>query len=129
MLELKVAKVASNNIPMVILILVFVSWFSRTVLNRTDSQFSRVNYWVTLQLKKTVETCLTEHLSNNNLLNPFQSAYTKGHSTETTLLSVHDHIIKAMSLQQVTCLTLLDLSAAFATIDHSILLERLSSWF
>ena len=79
--------------------------------------------------EKIVKTRLTEHLTNNNLLNPFQSAYIKSHSTETTLLSVHDHIIKAMSLQQVTCLTLLDLSAAFDTIDHSILLERLSSWF
>ena len=60
-----------------------------------------------------------------------QSAYIKCHSTETTLLSVHDHLIKAMSLQQVqvTCLTLLDLSAAFDTTDHSILLERLSAWF
>ena len=35
-------------------------------------------------------------------------AYIKGHSTETTLLSVHDHIIKTMSLQQVACLTLFD---------------------
>jgi len=51
------------------------------------------------------------------------------HSYETTLLSVHNRIIKAMSHQQVTCLTLLDLSAAFDIIDHSILLERLSSWF
>jgi exonuclease III len=79
--------------------------------------------------ERIVKTRLTEHMSNHNLLSPFQSAYIKGHSTETTLLSVHDHIIKAMSLQQITCLTLLDLSAAFDTIDHSILLERLSSWF
>ena len=77
--------------------------------------------------ERIVKTHLTEHLSNNNLLNPFQSAYIKGQSTGTTLLSVHDHIIKSMSLQQVTCLTFLDLSASFDPIDHSILLERLSS--
>jgi Reverse transcriptase (RNA-dependent DNA polymerase) len=68
---------------------------------------------------------LTDYLSNKNLLNSFQSAYIKCHYTENSLLSVHDHLIKAMSLQQVSCLTLLDLSAAFDTIDHSSLLKRL----
>ena len=56
-------------------------------------------------------------------MNSFQSAYTKFNSTETTLLAVHDHIIRAMSQQQVTGLCLLDLSAAFDTIDHTILLH------
>ena len=79
--------------------------------------------------KNMLICCLTDYLSNNNLLSSFQSAYTKCYSTETTLLSVHDHLIKAMSLQQVTSLTLLDLSAAFDTTDHSTLLERLSAWF
>jgi len=79
--------------------------------------------------ERVVRNRLTQHLSNNNLLNSFQSAYTKHHSTESTLLAVHDHIIKAMSQQNVKSLCLLDLSAAFDTIDHSILLHRLSSWF
>jgi len=79
--------------------------------------------------ERVVKLRLADYLSTNNLLNSFQSAYIKHHSTETALLSVHEHIIKAMSHQQVTCLTLLDLSAAFDTIYHSILLERLSSWF
>jgi hypothetical protein len=74
--------------------------------------------------ERVVKLCLTEFLSNNNLLNSFQSAYIKHHSTEIALLSVHDLIIKAMSHQKVTYLTLLDQSAAFDTIDHTILLER-----
>jgi len=73
--------------------------------------------------EKVVKLRLVDYLSTNNLLNSVQSAYIKHHS----LLSVHDHIIKAMSHQHVTCLTLLDLTFVFDTIDHSILLERLSS--
>jgi len=75
--------------------------------------------------ERVVKLCLVDFLSTTNLLNSFQSAYIKHHCTETTLLSVHDHIIKAI----LTWLTLFDLSAAFDTIDHSILLERLSSSF
>ena len=72
---------------------------------------------------------LHHHLASNTMYNSFQSAYTKFHSTETTLLALHDHLISSMDRQQVTGLTLLDLSAAFDTIDHSILLHRLTSWF
>jgi hypothetical protein len=79
--------------------------------------------------ERIVKTRLTNHLSSNALLNSFQSAYTKFHSTESTLLAVNDHIINAIGEQKVTALCLLDLSAAFDTIDHSILIERLTSWF
>jgi Reverse transcriptase (RNA-dependent DNA polymerase) len=79
--------------------------------------------------ERIVELRLADHLSNNNFLNSFQSAYIKHHYTKITLLSFHNHLNQAMSFQQVTCLTLLDLSAAVGTIDHSVLLERLSSWF
>ena len=79
--------------------------------------------------ERVVKSRLTEHLTSNNLLNPHQSAYIKHHSTETVLLYIHDHPINAIGSQKVSCLCLLDLSAAFDTIDHNILLTRLSSWF
>jgi len=78
---------------------------------------------------RVVKLRLTRLLSSNDLLNSFQSAYTKHPSTESTLFSIHDHIIKAMSQQKITALCLLDLSAAFDTIDHFILVHHLSSWF
>ena len=51
------------------------------------------------------------------------------HSTETSLLYIHDHLITVTGSQKLSCLCLLDLSAAFDTIDHDTLLTRLSSWF
>ena len=54
-----------------------------------------------------------------------QSAYRLGHSTETALLKIENDILAAMDNQRVTLLVLLDLSAAFETIDHQVLLNRL----
>jgi len=74
-------------------------------------------------------TSLPDHLTSKNLVNPHQSAYCKHHSTETALLYIHDHLINAIGSLNISCLCLLDLSAAFDTIDHNILLTRLSCWF
>src|SRR5215469_17038929 len=59
-------------------------------------------------------------------LHTFQYGYRKFHSSETALLCSIGDILLAMENQRVSCLLLLDLSAAFDTIDHSILLSRLT---
>ena len=55
----------------------------------------------------------------------FQSAYRKKHSTETALLYVTSAIKTAMDNKQGTTLILVDFSAAFDTINHDILIRRL----
>src|SRR6218665_761379 len=72
---------------------------------------------------------LHDYVSSNSFLNPHQSGFTNHHSTETLLVSLYNKLVSAVSHQQVSCLCLLDISAAFDTIDHNILLQRLSSWF
>ena len=67
-----------------------------------------------------VKSRIVEHLTYTKLLNPHKSAYCKHHSTETALLYIHDHLINAVGSQKVSCLCLLDLSAAFDTIDHMV---------
>ena len=80
-------------------------------------------------LEKIVLLQLNFHLTSNNLLHPFQSAYRQHHSTETTLLHIFNDLLLATDSGQISLLTLLDLSAAFDTIDHSILLQRLNHTF
>ena len=58
-------------------------------------------------------------------MEPLQSAYRPQHSTEAALLKVKSDIHQAIDNQEVMCLVLLDLSAAFDTIDHTILPLRL----
>ena len=69
------------------------------------------------------------HLTSHGLYPPFQSAYRKCHSTETALLKVQNDILMNLDSQRVTLLVLLDLSAAFDTVDHGVLLNRLSTSF
>lgn len=68
---------------------------------------------------------MQSYMAANQLYPVLQSAYRQHHSTETALLKVKNDILMSMNNQHVTLLVLLDLSAAFDTVDHAILLECL----
>ena len=78
-------------------------------------------------IERAVFYQIQRHLVSNHLYPVAQSAYRENHSTETALLKVRNNIL--LNKQHVTILVLLDLSAAFDTVDHSILLKRMSSKF
>ena len=80
-------------------------------------------------LKKVVANRLHEHIYEHHLSNDLQSAYKRFHSTGTALLKIHNDIVDNVDNAKVTALTLLDLSAAFDTIDHLILLQHLHRYF
>ena len=62
------------------------------------------------------------HMMTHSLYPEFQSAYHKNHSTETALVRVTNNILMKMNSQEVTLLAILDLSPAFVTVNHNILL-------
>ena len=68
-----------------------------------------------------------QHLQSHSLLETFQSAYWKCHSTKITLLHVANDLLQASDSGCVSILSLLDLSAAFDTTGHNILITRLRS--
>ena len=84
-------------------------------------------------LSKILEACVIkqflDHLTENDLHDKKQSAYKKYHSTETLLLKIHNDIMTNLNKGEVAMLVMLDLSAAFDTIDHHILLERLEKLY
>ena len=81
-------------------------------------------------LEKIVLDQLISHLETNKLSYILQSAYrAQLHSTETALHKVMNDILTDCDSGNVSLLNLLDLSAAFDTIDHSILLQRLEITF
>ena len=81
--------------------------------------------FISKTIERFVASPLTAHMKMNGLIEMFQSAYRECHSTETALIRVQNDILHAMDKKHVTILVLLDLSAAFDTVDHSILIRRL----
>ena len=59
----------------------------------------------------------------------FQSAYKVFHSIETAMVKAQNDIVRAVDNNDFIVLLVIDLSAAFGTVDHSILLSRLTLRF
>ena len=73
-------------------------------------------------LERHVSAQLRLHLQSNDLEDPFQSAYRRAHSVEPAIVCIQDDILRSLDMHKHVVLVLLDLSAAFYTIDHDILL-------
>jgi len=84
-------------------------------------------------ISKLVERVVTArfvlHSEKNDLFPNNQSAYRQFHSTETAVCIVHNDLVSSIDRGCVTALVMLDLSAAFDTVDHSVLMDVLANRF
>ena len=98
-------------------------------LNQVLSNYRPVSNlsYVSKLIERAICTQFKRHLHVNGLNETFQSAYRAFHSTETALVKVFDDILNHMDNGNAVFMALLDLSAAFDTVDHRILLRRLEN--
>ncbi|KAI2645342.1 hypothetical protein H4Q32_028855 [Labeo rohita] len=76
-------------------------------------------------MEKLVVSQLQSHLQLHAIADKFQSGFRSRHSTESALLRVHNDILGALDCKSSVVLVLLDLTAAFDTVDHAVLISRL----
>ena len=114
---------------------VFPQQFKKAVVNSLPSDNLK-NYnpvsglcFMSKLVERVVVKQLMEHINSNILDIPHQSDYKTGYSTEAALLHIINEIHLSLSCGEPTVLVLLDLSAAFDTIDHDTLLNCLNSCF
>ena len=86
-------------------------------------------FFISKLLEKAVSLQLEHYLSQNNLLYIYQSGYRMYHSTETALLKITNDILMNQNEQCSTALVAIELSAAFDSVNHSMLLERLYTYY
>ena len=81
------------------------------------------------RIERTVARQCDHYLATNHLYPKLQAAYQQYHSPETALVQVRNDILRATDEKKEVILVLLDLSAAFDTINHNILLSRLQTQY
>ena len=98
------------------------------LVDKNYRPFSNLQFMGKL-IEGVVTKQLCKHIADHNLMESMQSAYQADHSTESALVCVKADILAFMDKQEVVCLVILDLSAAFDMVDHSILLHGMESVF
>ena len=108
----------------------------RPLIKKAGLELSKKNYRLVSNLcflSKVVKHCMLKqfikHCDDNCLLPDFQSAYHANYSTGTSLARMINDILWAMEEQHITMMVTLDLSAAFDTVDHNILLKIIENQF
>ena len=106
----------------------------KPLLKKPDLDLSHKNYrpvsnlaFISKLIEQAVIDQLEDHFESNDLNDDFQSAYRANHSTETALIHIVNDIIISMDRRRAVCMVMLDLSAAFDTLDHDIMIERLGN--
>ena len=81
--------------------------------------------FVSKVLEKHIAIQIQHHMETHNLFDTFQSAYRPHHSCETAIVRIQDDIMKSLDSHKYVILVLLDLSSAFDSGDHDILMNKL----
>ena len=81
--------------------------------------------YISKLIEKAVGIQVNKHMHTNESCEIMQSAYKANHSTETAIIWIFDKLLTELDSNNAVLLSLLDLSAAFDTVDHEILLKRL----
>ncbi len=77
-------------------------------------------------LEKVVASQLTEYLETNNLLSTTQHGFRSSLSTDTALLTLSNTLYTNMDRKKVSLITVCDLSKAFDSVSHNVLLRKCS---